>query len=61
MIADIAQELKEIREGQFGENIRWPIYFALCKLAGAEGEYFIVDDLENYMVSSEGTYITAKE
>lgn len=61
MRADIAQELKEINEGQFGEDIRWPIYFALCKIAGEEAEYFITDDLENYMVSSEGAYITAKE
>ena len=36
MRADITQELKEIREGQFGEDIRWHIYFALCKLAGAQ-------------------------
>lgn len=34
MIADITQELKEIREGQFGEDIRWPIYFALANWQG---------------------------
>lgn len=61
MRADITQELKEINDGQFGEEIRWPIYFALCKIAKLNGNYFIVDDLGNYMVSSEGSYITAKE
>jgi hypothetical protein len=61
MRADITQELKEINEGQYGEEIRWPIYFALCKIAQLEGTYFIVDNLGNYMISSDDSYITAKE
>lgn len=61
MAVDITKELQEIDRGQFGEDIRWPIYIALSKLAGGDMFLYIIDNLGNYMTCSEGMYVIAKE
>ena len=61
MAIDISKELQEINDGQYGEDIRWPIYRALTKLAGEQLYLYIADNQGKFMISSEGHYIVAKE
>ena len=61
-MANIKKELEEIDKNQYGRDIRWPIYFALLKMSKMDiAPYYVVDNRDDFMISSEGVFITAKE